>query len=447
MKLIRYKSTGCPKGELYRMKVCVVGAGYVGLTTSAVLAELGHNVTCVDKDELKITNLNKGTVPIYEPGLQELLVKNKSQLTFTTNIKNAIRDSQIIFIAVGTPQLLDGRTDLSFIHSVVQDISKYIHSYKTIVTKSTVPPGTNRMIVKSLCELGVTRSLFQVVSNPEFLREGSAIYDMLHPDKTVIGLDENDKTSHEIMKQLYKGIDAPFIMTSLTGAEMIKYANNAFLATKISFINEMSRICDAYDVDIQSVAKGIGADPRIGPHFLQAGIGYGGSCFPKDLASLKNSALNRGVETNILHAVQEVNSTQIDVYVNKLKSVLPVLSSEKITVLGIAFKGNTDDTRCSQAVEIIKHLALTGCNVHTYDPKAVLPELGLPNIRQHQDIQSAIIDSDCVFIATDWSEFTLLDWKKVKDMMKGELIVDGRNCVDPDTVRAHGLTYIGVGRP
>jgi UDPglucose 6-dehydrogenase len=386
-------------------------------------------------------------VPIYEPGLQELLVKNNSKLFFTSDVKNAIRTSQIIFITVGTPQLMDGSTDLRFIHSVVQDISKYINSYKTIVTKSTVPPGTNKMIVKSLSDSGISRALFQVVSNPEFLREGSAVFDMLNPDKTVIGLDENDTKSLKIMQKLYIGIEAPFITTSLTGAEIIKYANNAFLATKISFINEMARICDAYEVDIQCVAKGIGADPRIGPHFLQAGIGYGGSCFPKDLASLQNSALKRGVETNILGAVQEVNATQIDVYIEKLKSIVPDLSSKKIAVLGISFKGNTNDTRCSPSVGIIKQLALLGCNVHTYDPKAILPELGISNVTQHQDIISALTDSDCLFIATDWAEFISLDWGKIKNVMKGDLIVDGRNCVNPATVRAHGLTYIGVGRP
>ncbi len=428
------------------MNVCVIGAGYVGLTTSAVLAELGHFVTCVDKDKTKITKLNNKEVPIYEPGLQELLKKNKSQLTFTTNSKDAIENAQLLLIAVGTPQLQDGSSDLGFINSVVSDISKYINSYKTIVTKSTVPLGTNKAIIKSLCEIGIERSMFQVVSNPEFLREGSAVFDMFHPDKTVIGLDENDVTSLEVMKELYKGINSVFITTNLAGAEFIKYANNAFLATKISFINEMARICDAYGVDIQSVSKGIGADPRIGPHFLQAGIGYGGSCFPKDIASLKYCANVRGVKTDILSAVQKVNSSQINIYINKLSSIIPNLSTKKITVLGIAFKAKTDDIRCSPSVELVKQLAAIGCEVHTYDPKAYLPELGLSNITQHQNLYTALFASDCVFIGTDWDEFTTIDWSKVKDCMKGELVVDGRNCIDPILVRTHGLSYLGVGR-
>jgi UDPglucose 6-dehydrogenase len=434
------------KGDIFDMKICVIGAGYVGLTTSAVLAELGHQVSCVDKDEKRIENLLNGILPIYEPGLQELLLQNKSKLTFTTDTKTAIRGSKIILISVGTPSLQDGSTDMSFIDSVVHDISKYINSYKTIVTKSTVPPGTNEAIVKSLCEMGIKRSTFQVVSNPEFLREGSAVVDMLKPDKTVIGLDENDGISLEIMKELYKGIDAPFITTDLTGAEIIKYASNAFLATKISFINEMARICDAYGVNIQSVAEGIGTDPRIGSQFLQAGIGYGGSCFPKDLNALHYAAMQRGVKTRILEAVQEVNYTQIYMYINKLRALLPDLSSRKVTVLGFAFKPNTDDIRYSPAVKLIDELAKLGCDVHTYDCKALLGEPIHSNIKQHNYIEAAIMESDCVIIGTDWDEIKGLDWRAVKKLMKGTILLDGRNCLNSKSMKKLGFTYLGVGR-
>lgn len=428
------------------MKISVIGAGYVGLTTALVLAELGNHVCCLDKNELRITDLSNGEIPIYEPGLKELLVHNYSRLTFTADSKKAIEISDVLMIAVGTPSLPDGSTDLRYIKSVIDDLSNFISSYKTIITKSTVPPGTNNLIVNSLLERGVNRSHFRVVSNPEFLREGTAVYDMMHPDKTVIGLEDDDRESLEVMKELYKGMNAPFIVTSLNGAEMIKYANNAFLATKISFINELSRICDALNVNIETVAEGIGSDPRIGPKFLQAGIGYGGSCFPKDLKALQYVASTYGIETRILDSVQHVNNTQIEFYVDKLRSTLDDLKNKKITVLGVTFKPDTDDTRDSPAVKLINAIACHGCDVHIYDPKASTSDLNHINITLHSTIDTSYIDSDCVIIATDWDEFLSLDWKLVKDKMRGSILLDGRNCLDIKKISELGFTYIGLGR-
>ncbi|MBM7704382.1 UDP-glucose dehydrogenase family protein [Metabacillus iocasae] len=427
------------------MNICIIGTGYVGLTTSIILAELGHHVISVDKIEEKIHNLSNGIIPIYEPGLEELMQKNRTNLTFTTAIKEAIEKSEVIMIAVGTPSLPDGSTDLQYIDSVVEEIAKHLQTYKTIITKSTVPPGTNERIVTSFLQCGVKRELFRVVSNPEFLREGSAVYDTLHPDRTVIGLEKGDEYSLSILKAMYQQINAPYVITSLTGAEMIKYGSNAFLATKISFINEMAMICDAYQVEVEDVAKGIGADKRVGPHFLQAGIGYGGSCFPKDLKSLQYEANRLGIQTHLLDAVQTINAHLIDVYLKKLKSYVSTLSSKKVAVLGIAFKPNTDDTRHSQAIEFMNALVKEGCEVHTFDPKATLPPY-LKGVTQYSNIEKTIENCDCVVIATEWDEFLHFDWKKGHSLLKHHVLLDTRNCLDASKMKELGYIYLGVGR-
>ncbi|MCA1031204.1 UDP-glucose/GDP-mannose dehydrogenase family protein [Bacillus timonensis] len=428
------------------MNVCVIGAGYVGLTTSAVLAELGHHVTCVDIDQKKIDSLKKGNVPIYEPGLEELLLKNKQHLLFSTNVEEIIKASEVVMIAVGTPSLYDGSTDLTYILSVVNVLARTISTYTTIVTKSTVPPGTNEKIKGMLIQKGLDPALFAVVSNPEFLREGSAVKDMFHPDKTVIGVETGDQKSVEVMRDLYKGISAPFLITNYNGAEMIKYASNGFLATKISFINEISRICEAYNADVAEVAKGIGMDPRISPHFLQAGIGFGGSCFPKDVSSLIYSATKKNVDPLLLRATQAVNHTQVEQYVKKLKKLFPKMEQLKIAVLGVAFKPNTDDIRYSPAVSLSRELADLGSTVTVYDPKALLPESLAKKVLQVDSVDTCIKDCDCVFVATDWEEFKQLDWQHVKQLMKGDIIVDGRNCLVVEDIEKQGLQYIGVGR-
>ncbi|WJX08385.1 UDP-glucose dehydrogenase family protein [Bacillus cereus] len=427
------------------MDICIIGSGYVGITSAAVLADLGHDVICVDKDQEKIHSLQKGECPIYEPDLKELIHKNRNRLQFSCDIDNAIRQSPIIFIAVGTPSTSSGKTDLKYIYSVIDLLVPAITSYKTIITKSTVPPGTNQLLYETLIKRGVSSSLFNIVSNPEFLREGSAVHDMLIPDRTIIGIQKGDTMSLKIMQDIYKGISAPFLCTGLNEAEMIKYTSNVFLATKISFINEISRICDAYNIDIVEVAKGIGYDFRINPHFLQAGMGYGGSCFPKDLHSLIYTANDRHVAVPILQAVQSINSTQIDLYVEKIKKAIKE-PSKKITVLGIAFKPNTDDIRSSLAVILLEKLIPHGYDLHAYDPKAFLPSHLKRQVTQHDNLESSITNSDCIIIATEWDEFKTLNWKQVKQVMKGCTIVDGRNCIAKDEIEKYGLQYIGVGR-
>jgi UDPglucose 6-dehydrogenase len=428
------------------MDICVVGAGYVGLTSAAVLADLGHSVCCLDTNIEKIKLLTQGEVPIFEPGLKELIQKNRDRLTFSASTTENIKKAPVIFIAVGTPSSPDGQTDLTYVKSVVELIADSLTSYKTIITKSTVPPGTNEWIYKTLIQKGLDPQLFNVVSNPEFLREGTAISDMLYADKIVVGKQKDDQKSLAILKEIYQKINAPYIVTTLSGAEMLKYTSNAFLATKISFINEIARICDKYDVNVEDVVKGIGLDPRISPHFLQSGIGYGGSCFPKDVRSLEYSAVKKNVTPIILQAVQSVNRTQVDVYIDKMLTVFPEISGVTVTVLGIAFKPNTDDTRYSPAVELIKKLSGMGCTVHTYDPHAHLPFSSKTNVIQHSDLEKSIRGTDCVIIATDWDEFKKLDWLEVKKLMKGDWIVDARNCIDPQAVEQHGLRYIGVAR-
>ncbi|PQD95355.1 UDP-glucose/GDP-mannose dehydrogenase family protein [Pradoshia eiseniae] len=427
------------------MNICVIGAGYVGLTQAAVLADLGHAVYCVDTNKERVQSLTRGEIPIYEPGLKELVKKNKERLSFSSSPRAAIKQSSVIFIAVGTPAMPDGQTDLTYVQSVIDQLAETITSYTTIVTKSTVPPGTNEWIHDKLIEKGLDATLFSVVSNPEFLREGSALQDMFHADKIVIGKKDTDDRSLHIMKEIYKKLPSPFVVTSLSGAEMIKYTSNAFLATKISFINEIAKICDSYGVNIEDVVTGIGLDPRISPHFLQSGIGYGGSCFPKDVRSLEHSALKKNIRPLILQAVQEINLTQVDLYLTKLKETFPDMAGRKIAVLGIAFKPNTDDTRYSPAIALIEQLSNLGAEIHAYDPKAHLP-VSIENVTEHKAMEEALTDADVVIIATDWDEFKLADLKRMKKLMKGTLVMDARNCLDPAAVAKVGLQYKAVAR-
>ena len=427
------------------MDICVIGAGYVGLTQAAVLADLGHAVYCVDTNSERVQSLTRGEIPIYEPGLKELVKKNKERLSFSSSPKAAIKQSSVVFIAVGTPAMLDGQTDLTYVQSVIDQLAETITSYTTIVTKSTVPPGTNEWIHDKLIEKGLDSTLFSVVSNPEFLREGSALQDMFHADKIVIGKKDTDNRSLPIMKEIYKKLPSPFVVTSLSGAEMIKYTSNAFLATKISFINEIARICDSYNVNIEDVVKGIGLDPRISPHFLQSGIGYGGSCFPKDVRSLEHSALKKNITPLILQAVQSTNQTQVQLYLRKVQEAFPDMAGVKIAVLGIAFKPNTDDTRYSPAITLIEKLSNLGAEIHAYDPKAHLP-VSIENVTEHKAMEEALTDADVVIIATDWDEFKLADLKRMKKLMKGTLVVDARNCLDPAAVAKAGLQYKAVAR-
>ncbi|WP_246941735.1 UDP-glucose dehydrogenase family protein [Bacillus pinisoli] len=425
------------------MKICVIGTGYVGLTTGTVLADLGHEVYCVDKDKLKIETLARGEVPIYEPGLSELIVRNKDRelLHFTTDIRRAIQKCPVIFITVGTPANEDGSQDLTAINEVIKTLAEEITSHKTIITKSTVLPGTNEKIIETLIDKGIDSSMFDLISNPEFLREGNAVYDMFHPDRIVVGVKR--KESMKIVEELYEKLDAPYIITSLTGAEMIKYASNAFLATKISFINELSRICDAYNVEITDIANALGQDKRIAPYFLQAGLGFGGSCFPKDVRALEYAAKQKNIVPEILTAVQHVNDTQVDVYIEKLMTHFTKLEGKKITVWGLAFKPETDDTRESRALVLIKKLLVKGAHIQAYDPIVQLPQ---KSITVHHDIYESIRGADVLIIATEWNQFKTVDWKKVKDLMKGDILVDGRNIIDPKRIESYQFQYIGVAR-
>ncbi|KIY20816.1 UDP-glucose dehydrogenase family protein [Mesobacillus subterraneus] len=425
------------------MKICVIGTGYVGLTTGTVLSDLGHDVYCVDNDRTKIEKLNEGKVPIYEPGLSALIDRNKKRgrLHFLSDIHYGIKECPIIYITVGTPTNEDGSQNLTAINDVIDSIGQSIHSHKTIITKSTVIPGTNEWIHQTLMEKGIDSNMFDIVSNPEFLREGNALADMLNPDKIVVGVKRQKPI--ETIKKLYAKIHAPYIITSLTGAEMIKYASNAFLATKISFMNEMARICDAYDVEISHIASALGRDKRIGPYFLHAGLGYGGSCFPKDVRALEYAAKQKDIIPEIVMAVQNVNDSQINLYLEKLTNKLTNLNGKKISVWGLAFKPETDDTRESRSLLLIKKLLEKGAEIHAFDP---IVQLSDPAITVYEDMYEAVKESDALIIATEWSQFKSVDWKKVKDFMKGNILVDGRNIIDRNHVAGYQFHYIGVAR-
>jgi UDPglucose 6-dehydrogenase len=432
--------------EITLMKICIVGTGYVGLSCAAVFSDLGHHVICVDKNKEKIHQLNKGIIPIYEPGLEDVINKNQSRLQFTENLMEGMENASVIFITVGTPSKPDGSTDVSYIFSAVDEIAQHLNSYKIIIVKSTVPPGTSEQVIQTLLHHGVNPELFDVVSNPEFLREGSALHDMYFPDKIVVGLKKRSEKCLNLLKDLYKNINAPFIVTDLNSAEMIKYASNAFLAAKVSFINEISRICDAYQADVTTVAKTIGLDPRIGDQFLQAGIGYGGSCFPKDIQSLMTAAYAKNIKPYLLEAVKKVNDTQVDIYINKLQAEIQDLSSAKIAVLGISFKPNTDDIRYSRALLFIEKISEQVNAIDVYDPIAKLPKPYLQNVTQSKNLFDAVFQADAVVVATDWDEFKNINWSLLKEKMKGTLIIDGRNFLQPDDINQAGLRYVGVGR-
>lgn len=425
------------------MKICVVGAGYVGLTTSAVLADLGHQVTCVDLDQKKIRMLRDGKTPIYEEGLAELIetVTRSGKLLFSSDTASGIEDHPVILIAVGTPPQKDGSTNLAAVANVIEMIADHAHTHKTVITKSTVPPGTNEWIGRVLSDKGLPPENFDVVSNPEFLKEGTAVHDSFHPHRIVIGAKR--KEAFQLVRSLYQKIKAPVIETNLAGAELIKYASNAFLAAKISFINEISRICDVYGADIKDVQRGLAEDPRIGPHFLRAGLGFGGSCFPKDLSALVHAAMDKGLTPSLLQAVSDVNETQTDFYLNKLEQNLNDLKGKQITVWGITFKPGTDDLRCSQSVKLINKLISKGSVIHTYDPVAKIES---ERVASHDDLYDSVKNSDALIIATEWPEFQAPDWERIKRSMNGTLLLDGRNFVDPESIRAHGLHYLEVAR-
>jgi len=450
--------------------IAVVGSGYVGLVASACFAEIGHRVVCVDNDEAKVKMLQQGGIPIHEEHLPELLSRYRGRsLEFTTDLRAATQTAQAVFIAVGTPQSETGSADLSYVDAVASEIARSIDSYKVIVEKSTVPVYTNEWIGRVIERNGVPKDLFDVTSNPEFLREGTAVVDFLHADRIVVGAPS--ERSVNLLKAIYSpltdgsyynvpgsvpgprtAIDPPPILqTSTKAAEIIKHASNAFLATKISFINVVANICEAAGADVEEVARGIGMDSRIGPKFLRAGVGYGGSCFPKDVAAFRHVAEQVGVDFALLHEVEKINEEQKQRFFQKIRSALWTFRGKKIGVLGLAFKGGTDDIRESPAIDIVKKLLSEGCNVYAYDPAAaersreIIPQ----GSRMHyvDDPYIAAQDADALLILNDWQEFAELDLAKLHYTLRYPIVIDGRNLYDPATMSKAGFTYLSVGRP
>ena len=432
------------------MNIAVVGTGYVGLVTAACFAEFGVNVIAVDKDESKVALLQKGEVPFYEPGLEEMVRRNmkEGRLAFSTDMKSAVEKSLVILIAVGTPPGDGGGADLSFVREVALGIARHLNGYKVIVTKSTVPMGTGAMIRGLIEENRAGMVPFSVVSNPEFLREGAAIEDFMRPNRVVIGAE--DPQAVAILKDLYNPlylIETPFVITNVVSAEMVKYASNAFLATKISFINEIANLCEAVGADVHEVARGMGLDNRIGRKFLHPGPGFGGSCFPKDTRAVAKMAAEAGVPARIVEAVIEANEHQVGRMVDKIAGAVGGLKGRTIACLGLAFKPNTSDTRDSPALRIICDLLKAGARVRAFDPVA-MPEArqSLPGIDYAEDAYDAARGCDALVIATEWNQFRSLDWDRMKKTLKSPVVVDLRNVYEPAQMQALGIRYTGVGR-
>lgn len=429
------------------MKIAVAGAGYVGLVTASCFAELGNSVICVDIDENKIKKLNNGIIPIYEPGLEELVRNNKERhrLAFTTDLKKAIKDSDIIFICVGTPPRPSGEADLSYVENVARTVADAMDSYKLIVEKSTVPVQTGEKVAKTIRAYNIHKVDFDVVSNPEFLREGSAVEDFMHPDRIVVGC-ESEKAK-QLMEKLYAPLKSTIIFTDIKSAEIIKHASNSFLATKISFINAVANICELAGADIEQVANGIGYDRRIGRNFLNAGIGYGGFCFPKDAEAFIKISEKLGYDFSLMKSVQEINNSQKNHFVKKIEKALWVVKGKTIGILGLAFKPNTDDMRFAPSVDIIKELQKEGAKIKAYDPEAMEKSREiLDDVEYCRDAYEVAKDADAMVIITEWNEFKELDLKRIKTLMRHHLILDGRNIYSPQSMKKEGFNYISVGR-
>jgi UDPglucose 6-dehydrogenase len=452
------------------VSICVIGSGYVGLVAAVCFAEIGHHVICVDNDEAKVKTLREGGVPIFEDCLPELLATHLDRgVEFTSDLASAVERSEAIFIAVGTPQGETGAADLSYVEAVVSEIARHINSYKVIVEKSTVPVYTNEWISRVLHRHGVDTKSFDVVSNPEFLREGTAVLDFLHPDRIVVGA--NNERAADVLRRIYAPLttgayyDQPgalagictastparLLVTSAQSAEIIKHASNAFLALKISFINAVANLAESVDADIEDIAEGMGLDTRIGPKFLRAGLGYGGSCFPKDVAAFHWVAQQQGVNFKLLQEIRKINEAQREIFYNKVLSALWTLRGKRLTALGLAFKGDTDDIRDSPGIEVIKKLMEAGATVTAYDPaameraKTVLPPSD--KMRYADDVYEAAKDADAVLILTDWKQFAQLDLVRLNQAVRFPIVIDGRNLYKPQTMQDHGFTYVSVGRP
>ncbi len=432
------------------MHISVIGTGYVGLVTGACFAEFGVNVTCMDNDEKRIARLEKGDVPFYEPGITELVAKGlkEHRLSFTTDIAKAVDKALVIFIAVGTPPQADGSADLSFVEEVGRGIARHMEGYKVIVTKSTVPVGTGDLLRSVITKTQPRPIRFDIVSNPEFLREGSAIEDFMRPNRVVIGADSDQAVA--IMKDLYRPlylIETPIVVTDVPTAELIKYASNAFLATKISFINEIANLCEKVGANVQLVAKGMGLDQRIGSKFLHAGPGFGGSCFPKDLAALIQTGERNGYPMQIASAASRVNRNQLKLMVDKIRAVTGGVAGKTLTMLGLSFKPNTNDLREAPALAISQELLAEGAAIRAYDPAALEEACRmLPQLQACRDAYHAAEGADAVIIMTEWNQFRNLDFDRLKTIVRRRVLLDLRNVYDPDRVAAAGFHHISVGR-
>ena len=431
------------------MNICMVGTGYVGLVTGACLADFGMNVICVDKDGEKIASLQKGRVPIYEPGLEEVISRNEraGRLRFTTDLKAGIEEALAIFIAVGTPPKPDGSPDLTFVRQVAESIAEHMNGYKVVVTKSTVPTGTGRMIEQILRQKN-GRHEFSVASNPEFLREGSAVSDFLRPDRVVIGA--SDARAIEILKEIYSPLyllETPFVITDVTSAELIKYASNGFLAVKISFINEIAQMCELMGADVHAVARGMGLDKRIGNKFLHPGPGFGGSCFPKDTSAAADLARQAGYSFEIIEATIRVNEKTKRRMIEKIRAVAGPLAGKTAAVLGLSFKPETDDIRESPALAVVEDLQREGVTVRAFDP-AAMPNARAahPEIAYASDAYDCAAGADFLVLATEWNVFRKLDLDRLAKLLRSKTMIDLRNVYEPEEMRRLGWTYSGVGR-
>ncbi|MEO5657901.1 MAG: UDP-glucose/GDP-mannose dehydrogenase family protein [Nitrospiria bacterium] len=432
------------------MNICVIGTGYVGLVTGACFAEFGVKVICVDQDASKIERLNRGEVPIYEPGLTELVQKGmrEGRLTFTTDIVAGVEQSLVLFIAVGTPPRGDGSADLSSVETVAETIAHHMNGYKVIVTKSTVPVGTGDRLRTIIGRSQTDRRNFDVASNPEFLREGAAIEDFMRPNRVVIGAESDQAIA--ILRDLYRPLyllETPIVITDVATAEMIKYASNAFLATKVSFINEIANLCERVGADVHQVAKAMGLDGRIGAKFLHPGPGYGGSCFPKDVLALLSIGKRHGYDFRILEAVDEVNRRQRDLMVTKIQQAVGTLGGATVGCLGLAFKPNTDDIREAPSLTILPALQKLGASVRAYDPAAMAEaQKLLPDVVLCADPYEVVSGCDAVILMTEWNQFRNLDLDRIKSLMRRPVFIDLRNVYEPARMRERGFTYVGVGR-
>ncbi len=431
------------------MDISIIGSGYVGLVTGACFADVGHNVICVDNDEGKIKTLQAGRIPIYEPGLEEIVHRNVSahRLHFSSSIREGVDKSQIIFIAVPTPPQPNGDVDLSFIEKVSREIADVLTDYRVIVDKSTVPVKTGERVVETIKRYNRHGAKFDVVSNPEFLREGCAIRDLMHPDRIVIGAQSQHAV--DLMKKVYEPFMAPVLVTGINSAELIKHAANSFLALKISYINAISAICDAGGADVEKVADGIGMDRRIGRQFLNAGIGYGGSCFPKDVAAFIHISEQLGVPFTLLKEVQRINAGQKERFLKLIRDTLWVLREKKIAVWGLTFKPDTDDVRSSVAIELVDAMLREGAHVSVYDPKGMEKARELKAIADAKFAASALEAADgaeALVIATEWAEFANVDFAAVKQRMTTPIVFDGRNLLNPETMGELGFHYHSIGR-